>query len=321
MNNNNESLDARAIAKAQSAQGGSEKKNQPSKEEKSFNFRYTQLWSSNNPGLIIFLLDQSASMAELYRTTGKSKAQYAADIVSDQINEFIIKNKPSETFRNRVCFVVIGYGGNDPVTGVQTLLVGNVEDLALSTQFPIREKEIKKGDKIIKIAGSKQFVTPRAEGITPMKEAFEVAKGIIDNFIEKYPNAPAPLIINISDGFPEVNGKNQKDYQQEVVEIVKEIRKKETPDGKTLVFNIHIGEGTPVGFEGDENKIKSLNDACVQFLFDISSFLPKRYRKNAIGVGLDEDFPNLVVDEPKPRGFISNADSKQFHKFIIFGTK
>lgn len=164
-------------------------------------------------------------------------------------------------------------------------------------------------------------MTPRAEGITPMKEAFEVAKGIIDNFIEKYPNAPAPLIINISDGFPEVNGKNQKDYQQEVVEIVKEIRKKETPDGKTLVFNIHIGEGTPVGFEGDENKIKSLNDACVQFLFDISSFLPKRYRKNAIGVGLDEDFPNLVVDEPKPRGFISNADSKQFHKFIIFGTK
>ena len=80
-------------------------------------------------------------MAELYRSTGKSKAQYAADIVSDQINEFIIKNKPSETFRNRVRFVVIGYGGNDPVTGVQTLLAGNVEDLALSTQFPIREKE------------------------------------------------------------------------------------------------------------------------------------------------------------------------------------
>ena len=76
-----------------------------------------------------------------------------------------------------------------------------------------------------------------------------------------------------------------------------------------------------MGFEGDENKIKSLNDACVQFLFDISSFLPKSYRENAIAVGLDEDFPNLLANNYKPRGFISNADSKQFHKFIVFGTK
>ena len=53
-------------------------------------------------------------------------------------------------------------------------------------------------------------MTPRAEGITPMKEAFEVAKGIIDNFIEKCPNSPAPLIINISDGFPEVMVRTRK---------------------------------------------------------------------------------------------------------------
>ena len=154
-----------------------------------------------------------------------------------------------------------------------------------------------------------------------MKEAFELAKGVVEDFVKKNEIAPAPIIMNISDGYPEVHGKNQAAYQKEVVDVVKEIRKIKTIDGATLIFNIHIGEGNTIGFEGDMEKIKKLNDKCVDFLFEISSYLPNPYRQNAIDLKLTEDFPNLLVDDPKPRCFISNAKADHFHKFIRFGTR
>ena len=312
--NDPQSLDARAKAQSQ------ERKNEtPS--AKPFHPYYTLQWSSSNPGLIVFLLDRSASMAEIYGDTGKTKAEYAADIVSVQINEFILKNKSSETFRNRIYFVVIGYGGDDPKKGVEALLAGKVEDLALDDKYPFIEDEVEVNGEIIKIPVSKQFVTPSADGVTPMKEAFELAKGVVEDFVKKNEKAPAPIIMNISDGYPEVHGKNQTAYQKEVVEVVEDIRKIKTIDGATLIFNIHIGEGNTIGFEGDMKKIKKLNDKSVDFLFEISSYLPNPYRQNAIDLELDKDFPNLLVDNPKPRCFISNAKADHFHKFIRFGTR
>ena len=308
-NNETQSLDTRAKAQSQER-----KKENPS--TKLSHPYYTQLWSSRNPRLIVFLLDQSASMVEIYGDTGKTKADYAADIVSFQINEFILRNKYRGTFSNRVYVVVIGYGGDDPKDGVKKLLAGKVEDLALDDKYPFIEDEVEVNGEIIKIPVSKQFVTPSADGVTPMKEAFELAKGVVEDFVKKNEKAPAPIIMNISDGYPEVHGINQTDYQKEVIDVVKEIRKIKTIDGATLIFNIHIGEGNTIGFEGDVKKIKKSNNKCVDFLFKISSYLPNPYRQNAIEGGLVEDFPNLLVDAPKPHCFISNAKSDRFLGFI-----
>jgi len=131
-NNETQSLDTRAKAQSQER-----KKENPS--TKLSHPYYTQLWSSRNPRLIVFLLDQSASMVEIYGDTGKTKADYAADIVSFQINEFILRNKYRGTFSNRVYVVVIGYGGDDPKKGVEALLAGKVEDLALDDKYPFIE--------------------------------------------------------------------------------------------------------------------------------------------------------------------------------------
>ena len=308
-NNETQSLDTRAKAQSQER-----KKENPS--TKLSHPYYTQRWSSRNPRLIVFLLDQSASMVEIYGDTGKTKADYAADIVSFQIDEFILRNKYRGIFRNRVYVVVIGYGGDDPKDGVKKLLAGNIEDLALDDKYPSIEKEVEINGEIIKIPISKRFVTPSADGVTPMKEAFELAKEVVEEFLKEHENTPAPIIINVSDGYPEVHGKNQTEYQKEVVDVVEEIRKIKTIDGATLIFNIYLGEGNTIGFEGDVKKIKKLNNKCVDFLFKISSYLPNTYRKNAIDRELDKDFPNLLVDAPKPRCFISNAKSDRFLGFI-----
>jgi hypothetical protein len=267
-------------------------------------------WSSATPGYIIFLVDQSGSMAESY-AEGKTKAEFTALVINSTINELININMNGDNVKDRVFISMIGYGGSS------SLAVDDIRSDYLSSfaNNPIRIENIKK--KVSNGAGGLVeideqmpiFIEPTANGLTPMADALTFAKELIEGWLQKKPDNPAPIIINISDGLP-YSGVSIDESMEKAITVSKEIMNINSADGNPLVFNSHIGDGgNKCGFEESENE---LTDVQAKFLFKISSKVPDSYKQAAV----KQDFKVKT----ESRGFVSNADPESFIKFINFGS-
>jgi uncharacterized protein YegL len=267
-------------------------------------------WSSATPGYIIFLLDQSGSMQESY-TEGKTKAEFTALVINRTINELINTNMDGEKVKDRVFISMIGYGGSS------ALAVDDIRSDYLSSfaDNPLRMEQLKK--KVSDGAGGlieideqmPIFIEPTANGLTPMADAFSFAKELIEGWLQKKPDNPAPIIINISDGLP-FTGDSIDTAMNNAISVSKEIMAINSDDGNPLIFNSHIGDGgIQCGFEESQSE---LSDDQAKFLFKISSKVPESYKKAAV----KQDFKV----KPESRGFVSNADPESFIKFINFGS-
>lgn len=268
-------------------------------------------WSSATPGYIIFLIDQSGSMSESY-AEGKNRAEFTSLVINRTINELINTNMDGEKVKDRVFISMIGYGGSD------SLSVDDIRSDYLSSfaDNPLRIEKIKKkisdgGGGLIEIEEQMPiFIEPTANGLTPMTDAFIFAKELIEGWLQKKPDNPAPIIINISDGLPYIGGTVEEEMKR-AINISQEIMSINSSDGSPLVFNSHIGDAgdAKYSFEEDEVEIK---DQQAKFLFNISSKVPESYKEAAV----KQDFK--VKSES--RGFVSNADPEMFIKFINFGS-
>lgn len=267
-------------------------------------------WSSATPGYIIFLIDQSGSMGETY-AEGKNRAEFTALVINRTINELINANMDGEKVKDRVFISMIGYGGSD------ALAVDDIRSDYLSSfaDSPLRIEQIKK--KVSDEAGGLVevyeqipiFIEPIAKGLTPMADALSFAKDLIEAWLQKKPNNPAPIIINISDGLPYSGGSVDEAMNRAIV-VAKEIMSINSADGHPLIFNSHIGDGgIECGFEESESE---LTDDQAKFLFKISSKVPEAHKEAAI----KQEFK--VKNES--RGFVSNAYPESFIKFIKFGS-
>jgi len=267
-------------------------------------------WSSATPGYIIFLIDQSGSMQEPY-TEGKSRAEFTALVINRTINEVINTNMDGEKVKDRVFISMIGYGGSSP------LAVDDIRSDYLSefADNPLRMDQQKK--KVSDGAGGLVeidenmaiYIEPTANGLTPMADALSFAKELIEGWLQKKPDNPAPIIINISDGLP-YNGTTVEEAMNKAIDVSKQILSINSADGNPLIFNSHIGDGgKQCGFEESESE---LSDDQAKFLFKISSKVPESYKQAAT----KQDFKVKA----ESRGFVSNADPESFIKFINFGS-
>jgi len=270
---------------------------------------YNRQWSTSTPGLLIFLVDQSSSMKSPYNQQ-LSRAEYTAKVLNLIIGEIIARNVGEEQYRDRAIIKVIGYGHQ-----TKTLVGGTISSLAKDRKnYPIEVVPIttKRGTNTKKM---QIFIKPTSEGYTPMLDAFIRAEEFIKEFCNRKPNSPAPVLINITDGHPEIDGKATKQYMEEIVQYIdNHLKGLQTHDGALSIFNIHIAsEGNPIGFVAQRDE---LGDFYEQFLFDISTIVPNNYKKNA--GDLSNDFPHLK--NPNVRGFIANADAITLVKFLNFGS-
>jgi uncharacterized protein YegL len=267
-------------------------------------------WSSAAPGYIIFLVDQSGSMSETY-DAGKNRAEFTALVINRTINELINTNMDGDRVKDRVFISIIGYGGDggNAVNDVKS------DYLSIFADKPIRIEKIRK--KVSDGAGGMIeieeempiFVDPVANGVTPMGEAFGFAKQLIEGWLRKKPENPAPVIINVSDGMP-YDGYDEYKEANKALNMAKEIMNVQTTDGNPLIFNAHIGNGFPkAGFEEHESEIQTPD---AKFLFNISSKIPAAYKTAAQKHSLN------VKDNS--RGFVSNAEPEMLIKFINFGS-
>lgn len=269
---------------------------------------YEMQWSSATPGLLIILMDQSGSMLNQY-DGNESKTAVAARAVNKVIDTIIDKNYHEDKPKNRCFISVIGYNHD-----VKELVSGKLADLDAN---PLRVDTVMKRQPdnaggIIEVPYRMPiWVEPiTQDGATNMKGAFEMAKALIEKWIQDNPNNPAPVIINISDGVPYYDGKDVSECMRETINTAKDIMNISVADGNVLVFNALIREA------GRNQMFPVSKEECVneesKFLYDISSIVPDAYK----AVARQKELP--VKDGSK--GCIFEADEVSLISLIDFGS-
>jgi len=264
-------------------------------------------WSSATPGLLIILLDQSGSMMSPYE--GTTRTAFATLAVNKVIDNIIQKNFDGDAPKNRCFISVIGYNHN-----VKELASGWLKDLDAN---PLRYETLKKktpdgAGGIVEVEVKQPvWVEPiDHDGATNMLGAFKLAKELVEDWMSDRKDAPAPVIINISDGVPYYDGKDPRECMRETVELANEIKSLSNDDGNVLVFNAQIDTANgKVKFPSSRSEVTQEE---AQFLFDISSEVPASYKAAAA--------KNELPTSEGSRGCIFAADGVELIQLIDFGS-
>lgn len=267
-------------------------------------------WSSATPGLIIILVDQSGSMMNEY-CDGDSRTVFSAKVINRVINSIIKKNFNKDKPKNRCFISVIGYGYE-----VKELCSGYLDELYKN---PKRVEEVQKkvsdgaGGLVSTTIKMPIWVDPIDQDVwTNMKDAFVMAKQLVNDWIIDKPDNPAPVIINISDGVPYYDHKSTNECMEETKIVAQEILNMSNADGNVLIFNAEIGDGGhQIKVPSSIEEMNSAGDPA-KFLFEISSIIPDGYKAAAKKNELD-------IKEGS-KGCIFNADAVDLIKLIDFGS-
>lgn len=265
-------------------------------------------WSSSTPGLLIILIDQSGSMLRPYDHID-SKTVFATKAVNRVIDTIIQKNFDGESPKNRCFICIIGYDDDAKVLNTGYLKELDANPLRVDT---LKKKQADGAGGIIEVDYAMPiWVEPITEdGTTNMKGAFEMAKAIIERWIHDKPDTPAPVIINISDGVPYYDGKDESDCMEETIAVAQSIMNISVADGNVLIFNALIRDaGRNQVFP---NSLEECTSDESKFLFRISSVVPDAYRAIA-------QLRELPVRDGS-RGCIFEADGVQLISLIDFGS-
>ena len=261
--------------------------------------------SSTNPCLIVYMLDQSGSMADNF-SGGGSKAQKVADSVNEIIFETGLKCYDSSgTIKNRFELSVIGYGAIR--NGIEPAWEGNLRDhwvVSISDVFnnPINNITNNPNENPV-------WITPKAVGQTPMAEAFENVYRVCEAWINwgNHRDCHPPIVINITDGEATDGGMNQ----QRLIQAVNNLKSLHTNYGGVNIFNIHIS-----GSDGDSilfpSSMQNWNNYA-QLLFDLSTPLNDDMIKNARAMNYDV--------KQGAKGYVFNGNAKHLMDFLNIGSQ
>lgn len=256
--------------------------------------------NSTHPCLIIYLLDQSGSMAENfgYETT---KAVKLAESVNEIIFETGLKCYGSGgELKNRFELSVVGYGAQSGV--VEPAWEGNLKDhwvLSIGEVFP---------NAIGEENGIPIWIRPKVGSDTPMAKAFENAYRICEAWINwgNHRDCHPPIVINISDGEATDSGSSDS----KLINTVNNLKSLGTNYGNVNIFNIHIssGGGDSILFPTSlSNQTKQAN-----LLFDLSTNLNDRMIALANNMGYKVGHGS--------KGYAYNESAKNLMDFLNIGS-
>ena len=272
---------------------------------------YSQVITRANPTCILFLIDQSGSMADPFPAGRKSKSTALADAINNLLRNLSLKCTKEDGIRDYYHIGVIGYSGDTVKSAFGGKLANEYEYLFSISEIadnPYRiEERLKSEDdgaggifqKKIKFP---IWFEPSANGGTPMCKAFKKAHSILADWVKQYPNSFPPVVMNFTDG-ESTDGNPTLDAQT--------LQKLATNDGNVLVFNAHLSSTKSVPILYPDNET-ILPDKYANLLFNISSRLPSRLREFAQDLGLQ-----VSVNS---KGFVLNAELVDIIHFLSVGT-
>jgi hypothetical protein len=271
--------------------------------------------SRANPTAILFLIDQSSSMADKM-PGAKSKAQFVADALNRTLFELVLLCGREEGVRDYFHIGVLGYYENSIESGFQgePLKSNDLNLISAIEASPLRVEDRQQamddgaGRIIEKPVKFPVWFEPKANGGTPMCRAITRAKEVLAGWCSKYENSYPPTVIHITDGAATDDGGNKKLPEQ----LAEELKKIGTKQGQILLFNLHVCEqlAEAVPYPSSDEK---LPNEYSKMLFRMSSTLPPhilnyvKSRKSSVADGA--------------HGFVYNADAAEIALFFEVGTR
>ncbi|MEM0159044.1 MAG: hypothetical protein QW812_05990, partial [Thermoplasmataceae archaeon] len=272
---------------------------------------YSAEISRRNPGLFLFLLDQSRSMSHKLGGSQRSKAQEASEAINRQIYEIIYRCTKTDGVRDYFDVGVIGYGLKAD-TAESLLGDSSIVPISKLAENPLRM--VKRTEKVKDPEGNEVesefefpvWFDPVANSNTPMVSAFNLAFEWIDDWIGEHPSSYPPIVINISDGAATDGDPSEQ---------ARKMTSLSTRDGNVLLWNCHLSElkgADPVVFPESESRLPA-GDKFAKQLFEMSSVLPEGF----IGVAQER---GLVVS-PGSKGYVFNAGLDELLQLLDIGTR
>ena len=271
---------------------------------------YTAEISRNNPTCFIFLLDQSGSMADQFGTENAiRKADFVADVVNRTLHDIVIRCTRAEEVRSYYHISIIGYGASvgpalsGALSGRTHIPVGEVAEMPARLENRTKKVPDGAGGLVEQQVRFPIWIDPTSNGGTPMCQAFDVVRGLLEQWLGEHRHSFPPTVLHLTDG---------ESTDGDPSEIAKKILSLGTSDGQVLLFNCHVSSRHAIKIEypGDEG---SLPDDFARMLFRTSAPLPQAFRKAASNMGL------TTVEGA--RGFVFNGDPVSVAQFFEIGTQ
>ncbi|NPV90571.1 MAG: VWA domain-containing protein [Firmicutes bacterium] len=266
--------------------------------------------SRSNPACILFLIDQSGSMADPWSGgREKNKSDELALIINRLLRELCISSARAEGVRDYFNVGVIGYGSqvgpafSGPLAGREMVPISEVALSPDRVEDIIKKTEDGAGGIVDQTIRLPIWFDPVSSGGTPMCQALGHAYSITERWLAKNQNSFPPIVINITDG---------ESTDGDPVAAASRIRELANNDGNVLLFNIHISAqgGEPEMFPDDEQQLR---DEFARTLFLMSSPLPESMIAQARREGFKVSGSS--------RGFVFNSDIIGVIRFLEIGTK
>ncbi|HUW08500.1 MAG TPA: vWA domain-containing protein [Anaerolineae bacterium] len=277
--------------------------------------RYTEEISRLKPSVIFFLVDQSGSMTDpfggmLEGVTNPSKAQGAADALNRCISNIVIRCTKEEGIRDYFHVGVIGYGATvgpalgGPLSGSDLVPVSELGATPLRIEDRVQMVSDRAGGLVETSIKFQVWVDPTGDGRTPMCEALQACKVVLERWVTDHPDSYPPTVINITDG-----ASTDGDPRSPAEDLA---RLSNTNGSSLLLFNIHLCDSRvpSVLYPSDDG---GLTDSYAKQLFEMSSLLPAKLVSEAAAGGLP------VVEGA--RGFVFNAGLENLIQFLDIGTR
>lgn len=242
---------------------------------------YTAQITRNTPTAFIFLIDQSVSMQKYTTLYGEEMpmAEAVARIVNHQLNELVLRCVKGSETRDYYDIAIIGYGENaysgwkGELEGREFVKPSELKEHPYKKITTKKETRTRKGVKVVEVEEVQWIEAEATQGWTRVHLAFEKAKGLLDEWMEKHHDKDCypPTIINITDG--EFNGAT-KEY---VLQQANELKSMFTNDGNVILFNIHISANKAVCVTCPASKDEVSFSSLATTMYEMSSLLPMRY--------------------------------------------
>ena len=285
--------------------------------------------TSQSPQYLIFLVDESGSMGSgTENNSHGSKGEQVVSAITDTLMALYSNQlRGNEGVKDYFYVSVLGYYGSTKGPIVEDLVVFD-EDV----EEAIKTAEIRTLTTIAEWGVEDNFIKFKAGGTTPMKEAFEKARDLIQFWhknadeIVKQENPELttstdtyhpPIILSISDGrYDDTESGETLDKSKSPAKVIEEIQNTAYPKfyDKPVIMNIHISDKKDAEQVIFPDAIEDKKDEYLQEMFNLSSYLTD----NMVAVGINQGFyPNISKNS---KAFIYNAPLSELQKILLLGT-
>jgi hypothetical protein len=260
---------------------------------------------------MLFLIDQSGSMADPFG--GGESEQKNADGVATAVNRLLqnvcIKCAKEEGVRDYFHVGVIGYGAqvgpafSGALVGKELVGIGEIAEKPARVETRAKKVDDGVGGLVDQTVRFPIWFEPVANGGTPMCQALDQARQVLQAWLAQHPNCFPPVVINITDG---------ESTDGSPVAAADAAKAMASTDGEVLLFNLHLSSQRKAAVEFPISE-EDLPDQYAKLLFQLSSPLTPFM----VSVARQEGF---AVTEGA-RGFAFNADLVATIKFLDVGTR